>query len=199
MSFSAVARWLMRGFSVINAAESAAVTNWPVRLLLVGVMFALLAAVFYRMKRRWDRLTSDSAGIYSPLTMSPPADFAAEFSVDGLFIGTSPAGDWMRRVMFEGLGVRSRAQLHWGNNGMYIQRTGEPSFFIPRARILDLQFGRGVAGTVRAKGSVLVVRWLLGDAALDSGFRADTAEGHRHLVDIVSRLEPEKTERSQTP
>lgn len=175
---------------MLSAAESAAVTNWPLRLLLVGIMFAALAGVFYLMKRRWHRLKRDSEATMEPLITHIPGNFVAEIIIDGLFIGTSPQGDWIRRVMAQGLGVRSRAQLQWGSVGIYIERIGETSFFIPRAHILDAQFGRGVAGTVRAKDSVLVLRWMLGDVVLDSGFRADTSGGHLQLTEIISNISP---------
>lgn len=183
---------------MISAAESAAVTNWPLRLLLVGVMFALLALVFLQIKRRWDRLKAESEEIHIPLAEEVPENFAAHVLVDGLFIGTSPSGDWMRRVMSQGLGVRSRAQLQFdgtskGGAGIYFDRVGESSFYVPIGQILDAQFGRGVAGTVRAKDSVFVVRWRLGEAILDTGFRADTSMGHQELIDIVSRIHQVQT------
>lgn len=184
---------------MLRAAESAAVTNWPLRLLLVGIMLAVLVGVFYLMKRRWNRLKRDSEATLLPLTTNAPSGFVADISVEGLFIGTSPQGDWVRRVMAQGLGVRSRAQLQWGSMGIYIERVGETSFFIPRAHILDAQFGRGVAGTVRAKDSVLVFRWMLGDAVLDSGFRADTSEGHQQLTEIISSIHPVETGVPRTP
>ena len=110
---------------MLRAAESAAVTNWPLRLLLVGIMLAVLAGVFYLMKRRWNRLKRDSEATLLPLTTNAPSGFVADISVEGLFIGTSPQGDWVRRVMAQGLGVRSRAQLQWGSMGIYIERVGE--------------------------------------------------------------------------
>jgi hypothetical protein len=40
-----------------------------------------------------------------------------------------------------------------------------------------------VAGTVRGRDSVIVLTWRLGEAVLDTGFRADRGEDHAALLD----------------
>jgi len=168
--------------------QSAPVTDWPVRLLLMGIMIAILGVIFYLMRARWRRLTRESEQTLPPIIEVPAESALTAKLVPGVFLGTSPSGDWMRRVMAQGLGVRSRASLQWDDTGIFVERAGEPNLFIGTPDIVSCGFGRGVAGTVRAKGSVLVITWKLGEAILDSGFRADTAIGHQILKDQCARL-----------
>jgi hypothetical protein len=168
--------------------ESAPVTDWPTRLLLMGIMIAILAIIFYLMRARWRRLTSESERGLPRINEVPTDSVLNTEPIPGVFLGTSPSGDWMRRVMAQGLGVRSRASLQWDNSGIFIERTGEADLFVGTPDIVGCEFGRGVAGTVRAKGSVLVITWKLGEAILDSGFRADNAIGHHILKDQCARL-----------
>ena len=168
--------------------ESAPVTDWPMRLLLIGILLAMLAFVLYLLRRRWNRLTKESEARYSPITELAPEGFLPDESVSGLFLGTSPMGNWLQRVMSQGLGVRSRAVVQWAPEGIFISRSGETDIFIGRDHIVEAAFGRGVAGTVRSKDSVLVIRWKLGEAILDSGFRADTTEGHHKLEELSEQI-----------
>lgn len=183
-------------FNVGASAEpqSAPVTDWPVRLMLIGIMIAILAVIFYVMRARWRRLTRESEQTLPPINEVPTESVLIAEPIPGVFLGTSPSGDWMRRVMAQGLGVRSRASVQWDDSGIFVERTGEPNLFIGTPDIVCCEFGRGVAGTVRAKGSVLVVTWKLGEAILDSGFRADTAIGHQVLKDQCARLAKGTTE-----
>lgn len=169
--------------------ESAPVTDWPLRLLLLTIMLVMIGLVLFQLRRRWVRLEQESEGIYPAPPTTAPAEFIPDVEVVGLFLGSSPVGQWMKKIMAHGLGVRSRATLLWAPRGVAFQRQGELNFFIGAEDILAAGFGRGVAGTVRAKDSVLVIRWKLGEAILDSGFRADTSEGHQALMQIQQMIE----------
>jgi hypothetical protein len=158
------------------------------RLLLVAGLIALLALIFYLMHRRWKLLTTQSEFSYPPVVENAPNSFVPTGVVAGLFLGTSPASNWMLRVMSQDLGVRSRATCQWSPDGLFFTRAGATDVYIDMGLVLNVGFGRGVAGTVRAKGSVLVIRWQLGEAILDSGFRADTSEGHQELVELENYL-----------
>ncbi len=174
---------------VNSVPESAPVTDWPVRLLLVAGLIALLALIFYLMRRRWKLLTTRSEFSYLPVVENAPDSFVPTGVVAGLFLGTSPASNWMLRVMSQDLGVRSRATCQWSPDGLFFSRPGATDVYIDMGLVLNVGFGRGVAGTVRAKGSVLVIRWQLGEAILDSGFRADTSEGHQELMELEKYVE----------
>lgn len=163
-------------------SDQAAVTNWPARIGLVVVVLVLICLALWGMRRGWTNRAARQAGIPEPPDSAPDS---AEFSppVAGLFLGTSAAGDWLDRIVVFDLGVRSRAHVSWGTAGIWIDRVGARSLFIPAEGIVDARTDQGVAGTVKAKESVVVVTWKLGDAVLDTGFRADDTPGHGAVLD----------------
>jgi hypothetical protein len=60
--------------------------------------------------------------------------------------------------------------------------------FIPADAIAAVRLDSGVAGTVKAKDSVIVITWRLGDATVDTGFRADDSAGHANVLNGLARL-----------
>lgn len=174
---------------VHSVPESAPVTDWPLRLLLLAGLISILLFVFYLMWRRWKILTSQSEIRYEKVSEVAPESFVSAASISGLFLGTSPAGNWMLRVMTQDLGMRSRAICQWSPEGVLFLRQGASDVYVGMDLIQVINFGRGVAGTVRAKDSVLMIQWLLGDAIVQSGFRADTSEGHEDLMELQQHVE----------
>ena len=112
-----------------------------------------------------------------------PDGFAGDQRVPGLFAGTGVHGDWMDRIVVHDLGVRSRAEVSWDATGVWIERHGARDLFIPAPGITSVRTDRGVAGTVRAKDSMIVITWQLGDRLIDTGFRADASPDHRTVLD----------------
>ena len=162
--------------------EQASVTNWPVRIAMVAGMLALIALALWGMRRGWVNRQRRQAGIPAPA--SAPVD-ASSFgaAVPGLFLGTGVHGDWMDRIAVHDLGIRSRATISWGADGIWFDRDGARSVVIPAEAVLSVRTDRGVAGTVRARDSVIVVTWTLGEAAVDTGFRADETADHGTVLD----------------
>lgn len=168
--------------------EQASVTNWPLRLALVGVMLAIVALVLWGMYRGWRSRQQRQSDLPAPhsLDEDPSLDEASDAdsaAATGLYLGTSTAGDWLDRIAVHGLGVRSRAEMSLSPRGVVVRRDGAPSFLIPARDIRGVRTDRGVAGTVRAKDSVIVVTWQLGGALVDTGFRADDGVDHHTLLD----------------
>lgn len=166
-------------------AQQAPVTNWPARIVLVVIVVALIALALWGMRRGWRNRQGRQEWIPAPLDTPGNAELSAP--IEGLFIGTAMAGDWMDRIAVHDLGVRSRASMQWGAEGIYLDRVGARSVFIPSADIEGIRLDRGVAGTVKAKDSVIVVTWRLGEAMVDSGFRADDGVGHAAVLDGLAQ------------
>lgn len=165
--------------------EQAQVTNWPLRIALVAAMIAIIAVVLAAMLRGWRSRQRRQAGIPAPPAWhdkrgEPQSDLRG---ISGLYLGTAISGDWLDRIAVHGLGVRSRADVLVTATGIGISRAGASSFFIPQADIAGVRTDRGVAGTVRAKDSVIVITWRLGEHLVDTGFRADDGADHRTLLD----------------
>lgn len=163
--------------------EQAAVTDWPLRIALVALFLGLIAWALYAMRRGWKARLARQAAVPAPIA-SPPSGWTAQ-EVHGLYVGTSRAGDWLDRIAVYGLGVRSRATLHWSFHqdtlSVWCEREGAPSFFIPDVESVAL--GRGMAGTVRSSESVWILTWSLGDEKVETGFRADSTHDHERLAD----------------
>jgi hypothetical protein len=69
-----------------------------------------------------------------------------------------------------------------------IDRVGDSSIYLPVASIMDARLAPGLAGKVVGAGGLLVVRWRLGDAMLDTGFRADDKCSYPEWVRAISGL-----------
>lgn len=162
--------------------SSAEVTNWPARIALVLAMLALIAVAFAAMRAGWVRRQRRQAAIAAPAA-EPGVGADLRFSAEGLYVGAARSGDWLDRVAVHGLGVRSRAVAHLGQDGIWLERIGAPSVWLPRSELRAARLDRGLAGTVRGADSVVIVTWQGSDGPIDLGFRADSAEGQRIVLD----------------
>lgn len=178
--------------------EQASVTNWPVRLALVALMLAIIAVVLWGMLRGWRSRQRRQADLPPPAPFDSIAhdDDSSRPEVTGLYVGTSTAGDWLDRIAVHGLGVRSRARVSWSRVGIGFERDGASSFSIPAGDVEAFRTDRGVAGTVRAKDSVIIITWRLGSRMVETGFRADDSVEHRTLLDGLMAIFPEATSSS---
>lgn len=162
--------------------EQAQVTDGPVRAVLVLVMLGLIALALWGMRRGWLARSRRQSDLPDPAA-EPGPDWLLGDPTAGLFVGTGVNGDWMNRIVVFDLGVRSRCELAWGPDGVYFDREGARGLAIPAGDIRGVRVDRGVAGTVRARDSVVVITWRLGDRTLDTGFRADESPDHATVLD----------------
>ena len=162
--------------------EQAAVTDWPARVVLVLLMVGLIALALWGMRRGWVHRQQRQSDLPPPAD-APPEAFTGDECAPGLFAGTGVNGDWMDRIAVYDLGVRSRAEMSWDASGVWLDRHGARSVFIPAEALVKIRSDRGVAGTVRAKDSMIILSWRLGDRVLDSGFRADASSDHHTVLD----------------
>jgi hypothetical protein len=167
------------------AATSAPVTNWPLRLLLVGLVLAVITVVLWAMLRGWRRRADRHAHLPAPPSLAPASADPATAVVDGVYLGSVIAGDWLDRVAAHGLGTRSRVTIEVRDDGVFLDRQGAPSVFIPSADLVGVRRERGIAGKAFEKGAVAVVQWRWGDLVLDSGLRPDRAEDAAALLEVL--------------
>ncbi len=166
---------------ILADAQSAQVTNWPLRLLLVGATLLVIAGLLGLMRWGWKGRERRQIDVSRPLPM-PPHDAIFKLDIPGVYIGAARNGDWLDRIVVHGLGVRSRAALNVGDRGLWVERVHANSFFVPADEINRVRIDRGVAGTVRSKDSVIVVTFALGTTLVDFGFRPDGDEGRDLIV-----------------
>lgn len=167
--------------------EQATVDNWPARILWVLIVLAIIGLGIWGMRRGWVNRQRRQADIPAPIDHAP-ADAIWIADVAGTYLGSARADDWLDRIAVHDLGVPSRVQVSVGDCGIWLDRTGARSVYIPRDVAVSARVDRGAAGEVRDKGSVVIVRWRLGDALIESGVRPGTAEDQRRLCAALDRI-----------
>jgi hypothetical protein len=144
----------------------------------LGILGTLLvlAAGYFGMYRGWRNRQARQADL-APLPAAP-AETAR--GVEGVYVATTSAGDWMDRIAVHELGVRATADLAVSEAGLIFHRQGAADVFIPADHLTGVRTDRGIAGKVTAeKSGLVVVTWTHDGRELDTGFRprrkADTA------------------------
>lgn len=167
--------------------KSAEVTDWGSRIAWVIGLALFVALVYWLMRQGWKwrgTLQSDLPA----LPESPERPGAAKLSMSGRYHGSTTAGQWLDRIVAQGLGTRSRAELTLTEQGLDVVRPGADDFFIPLDRLREARLDKGIAGKVLAEGGLLVVTWEHGDKQIDSGFRSDRAAEHTAWVDAINSM-----------
>jgi hypothetical protein len=168
---------------ILLAAASQEVTEWPQRLALTAAVLAVSVLAVWGMWRSWRR----RAAVELPVAPVPPG-YTPDLEVTGRYVGTSPAQDWMRRVVAGGLGAPGNATADVAAAGVRLERIGEPGVFIAAEQITAVELGRGVAGQVAEKDGLVVWFWSAGDTALQTGFRPDQAQDVVQLYETSRAL-----------
>jgi hypothetical protein len=143
--------------------------------LPVMILFGLLLLAYVGMWRGWRRRARRHD--LPPLVEVPAVTGrrVAPLQAGARYFGTTVSGDWLDRVVANGLGARGSCRLALSRDGLDVVRpTG--SFRVPAAALRGARHDQGIAGTVVPPHGVLVVTWRHGDLLLDSGFRITSAE-----------------------
>ncbi len=108
--------------------------------------------------------------------------------VEGTYVATTSASDWLDRIVVHGLGVRSAAHLTVARPGVLVDRDGAPDVFVPADRLTGVQLAKGMAGTVVEADGLVVVTWRHGERQLATGFRPRYAADRDAVVTAVEQL-----------
>jgi hypothetical protein len=156
-----------------------------IRTLLVLLCVAFLLLMLLGMRRGWrNRMARQSA---LPALPAPPAMLApATLTASGLYVGTTFAASWQDRVVHEGLGLRADTTASLHPDGVLLERQGAAPIFVPATAWIRARLAPGLAGKVTGDGGLLVLRWRLGDAELDTGFRADDKTAYPEWVRTIN-------------
>ena len=146
----------------------------------------ILAAAYYGMFRGWRNRKSRQTDL-APLPAVPDDKIRG---VEGVYVATTSAGDWMDRIAVHELGVRSTADLAVSEAGLIFHRQGAADVFIPADHLTGVRTDRGIAGKVTAeKSGLVVVTWNHDGRELDTGFRprrkADTATLTESIATLI--------------
>jgi hypothetical protein len=167
--------------------HSAKVTDWTDRVGWIVGLLLFVGLVYWLMRQGWQWRRTLQGGLPA-LPQAPEAPGEALLSTEGRYHGSTTAGQWLDRIVAHGLGVRSRAVLTLTGQGLDVDRTGAPGFFVPAAALRGARLDKGIAGKVLTEGGLLVVTWEHGGTLIDSGFRSDRAAEHPAWVEQINRL-----------
>lgn len=154
-------------------------------IVTVVVLLALIGLGWRNRKRRQQHI--------GPLPAVPPVLSPAMMQVDGQYVVTTTAGDWLDRVAIQSLGVKSNAALSIHAQGILLSRTGATDVFIPVSALTDVRTESGMAGKFVEKDGLLVVRWMLADTSVDTAFRTRIAAETKPLQQALSDLLPDES------
>ncbi len=144
----------------------------PEWVVPVAILALLLALAYLGMWLGWRRRARKHD--LPPLLASPAVGDLppAKLEAGGRYFGTTVSGDWLDRVVAQGLGARSLVRLRLSAEGLDVVRVGG-SFRIPAEALRGARHDQGIAGKVVPPHGVLVVTWQHGPLLLDSGFRLE--------------------------
>ena len=178
------------------------VLHLPEWVLPVTILVVLLALAYLGMWLGWRKRARKHD--LPPLVPAPTvAELpAAKLEAGARYFGTTVSGDWLDRVVAQGLGPRSMARLRLSTEGLDVIRVGG-SFRIPVEALRGARSDQGVAGKVVPPQGVLVVTWKHGDLVLDSGFRLEpppdrprVSDTHSDWIRSISKLVRDHKERT---
>ncbi len=162
------------------------------RALYTLATLAIVAGLCLLMLKGWRSRQRRQDDLPAPRTTAPAAEPLLP-PVEGLFVGTTTAGDWLDRIAVHGLSDRGAGWLTVTAAGVTVERDGLPDLHLPSRDIRAAAPGTRLAGKVVGTDGLLLVDWQLGDRLLTSGFRADDHDQHRRLADaITAQLAPEE-------
>jgi hypothetical protein len=176
----------------VLAQQSQPVTQWPARIGWTLAVVALLVALGLLMRRGWRRRAARQSDL--PPLPSAPVERGQLLlpALNGRYLATTTAGDWLDRIVAQGLGVPSRAELRLTRRGLEVSRPAAANFFVPAPQLRDARLDQAIGGQVAEDAGLLIVTWQHGDRLLDSGFRADHPNVHPDWVDAVAGLVRER-------
>jgi hypothetical protein len=149
-------------------------------VLLTLAVFALLAAGWRnRLRRQAD---------VAPLPDVPAGLREPDLAVEGQYVATTTAGDWLDRLAVHSLGLRTNAVVELHGPDVLIRRSGAPDLFLAADRLDGVRLERGMAGKFVEADGLVVLSWRLGTNAVDTGFRTRHAADKKPLLAALTAL-----------
>lgn len=162
------------------------------RLLLSLAALAVLALLVWGAVRGWAHRAQRQEAV-TGVFPAAPADPGPVLlgPTTGLYVGSTIAGDWQDRVTVGEIGFRAAGELTLHTDGVQISRDGASAIWLPLAVVESIRTDQKLAGKVTLKGGLLVLRWAVGGAVVDTGFRGDGIDDYPEwLTAVRARLSP---------
>jgi hypothetical protein len=140
------------------------------------------------MRHGWHRRARTQQNIPSPPRPTTERREWIREPIDGRYLSSTRAGDWLDRIVVHSMGVPSRATLGIASDGVQIDRPAERDIFIPLGSLIGARLDRALAGKVYQLEGIVVITWWLGDAEVDTGFRATSTDVQQELVATIETM-----------
>ncbi|ACQ80291.1 conserved hypothetical protein [Beutenbergia cavernae DSM 12333] len=172
--------------------------TYPVATILLALLaVALLAAMWWGWQRRARRTGAGLPDV--PAAPAPDGVTPLLAGVEGVYVSSTRAGDWLDRVAAQDLGIRSPVVVTVRPDGVLLSRTGARDVFVPAADLLAVRRDAGIAGKVVGRGGLVVLTWRLGEQTLDTGVKPRRAADRDALVRATETLLGTTAGHSATP
>jgi hypothetical protein len=179
----------MRSVDILLAEtpHSAPVTHvadtvgWTIGLIVI------VGVIYWLMRQGWQWRKTQQSGLPA-LPAVPKHTTEPILELEGRYLATTSAGQWLDRIVAHNLGLRSLAELTLTAEGLTVVRPASTNFFVPVTALRGARTDNRIAGKVVPEGGLLVVTWEHGGKQLDSGFRADHPAEHENWVTAIEVL-----------
>jgi hypothetical protein len=155
--------------------------TYHVGLLGLG-LFVLLAFFAVISWRR--RIVAQEKVLAKPLALRSSCSGNKCF-----YVATTFANSPLKRVIAYGLAHRGLAKLAVSQDGIQVERIGEFGFFIPFSDLIGTSTGAAVIDRAVENDGLVVIKWKLGTAELESHFRFVDAKLRTDTIAALSSLE----------
>ena len=151
--------------------------------VIVLVTLALVAVLVWA----WWRRTRRDSGLEPPVGEAP-AGATTLSTHEALYVATTRHGDPLERLAIRGLGFRSRADLTVTSAGVALDLTGQPRFFLPTERIVEVAQATVAIDRVVERDGLVRISWRVdADTVVDTYIRPQDASA-RALSDEIGAL-----------
>lgn len=157
-------------------------------LVTLGIIAVMIGLILLGWRNRVRRQSDVPTPAPVPLDAHGEPALGAPIGApcEGVYVCTTTAGDWLDRIAAHRLGIRTNAELFIHGAGVLLGRHGAPDVFIPALDLVSVTRTSGMAGKFVEKDGLLVISWMLGTLAVDTGFRP---RYHQELPEIIAALE----------
>lgn len=148
--------------------------------MAVAVVLALLVGAYLLMWRGWRRRSRAQAELPSlPAALATAAVLCGP--IEGVYVGTTTAGDWSDRIVAHSLGRRSTASITVSAAGVTVDRSPDPVLAIPADALRSVRVDRAGGGRAVRHDEYVILTWEHGDTVLDTAVRPDR---HHELEEL---------------
>jgi hypothetical protein len=151
--------------------------------VIVLITLALVALLVWA----WWRRTRRDSGLEPPVGEAP-ASATTLSTHEALYVATTRHDDPLERLAIRGLGFRSRADLTVTSAGVALDLTGQPRFFLPTERIVEVAQATVAIDRVVERDGLVRISWRVdADTVVDSYIRPQDASA-RAVSDEIGAL-----------